>query len=559
MLDQRDPWSPARDIDVAQWVTKKKRYQEKNREEREHARYRLRGKNVYKLVPPPDWGRNDERVTAYNSARLGSRSESLGGGGCDIAHMIIAAHSSSSRRGDSVDKGVDRITRCTGSTSDHRLDAHLLARMVFGLLCLLYFNIFTIAKPVAIERNATFVAKSERSLFWGWAWGTESTVSIVDRTPPISFASRPAAFGAEINDPILGYVIPLSSFTKPCSTNSSNVEELPDNSGCPNLCLTSDHQPGDIWIALVQRGKCEFVKKVREAERLGARAVVVGGLDPDKTGYPDTLVNMYSPEDSSDVKIPATYIKYSDYMQLYTLIQASNTTHSGFRTLSLYITAEYSAWEWYSPIITFIIILLLPSTLTFVTLLIHRIRAARAAQRDRAPESIVRGLPWRVWTGTGWEKHEGGEDPDSVPTNVDLEEGPKGDDDQNASTSHPTTPPALPSTNQPWFESQQECAICLSEFAKGDKVRVLPCHHIFHLHEVDEWLIQRKKLCPVCKADVTQPPPALRPQPPTSPTSEETPRSPATSPDPRPTSRPSTPTPTERTPLLFNNSNPQPH
>ncbi|TEB40044.1 hypothetical protein FA13DRAFT_1680061 [Coprinellus micaceus] len=418
--------------------------------------------------------------------------------------------------------------------------------MVVGLLCLLYFNLLTIAKPVAVERNDTFVAKSERSLFWGWAWGTESTVSIVDRTPPISFPSRPAAFGAEINDPILGYVIPLASFTKPCPGNSSSLEEVPENSGCPNLCLVGDHQPGDIWIALVQRGKCEFVKKVREAQRLGARAVVVGGLDPDKTGYPDTLVNMYSP-DSSDVKIPATYIKYSDYMQLYTLINASNTTHSGFRTLSLYITAEYSAWEWYSPIITFIIILLLPSTLTFVTLLIHRVRAARAAQRDRAPESIVRGLPWRVWTGTGWEKHEGGEDPDSVPTNVDLEEGPKGDDDQNASTSHPTTPPSLPPTDQPWFESQQECAICLSEFAKGDKVRVLPCHHIFHLHEVDEWLIQRKKLCPVCKADVTQPPPALRPH---VPGSEETPQSPATSTDVRPPSRPPTPAPTERTPLL---------
>lgn len=37
------------------------------------------------------------------------------------------------------------------------------------------------------------------------------------------------------------------------------------------------------------------MKKVREAQRLGAKAVVVGGEDPDISGFPDTLVNMYSP------------------------------------------------------------------------------------------------------------------------------------------------------------------------------------------------------------------------------------------------------------------------
>jgi E3 ubiquitin-protein ligase RNF13/E3 ubiquitin-protein ligase RNF167 len=275
----------------------------------------------------------------------------------------------------------------------------------------------------------------------------------------------------------------------------------------------------------VQRGNCEFVRKVREAQRLGARAVVVGGENPDTSGFPDTLVNMYSPEDASDIKIAATYIKYSDYMQLYTLITHSNTTHSGLRTLSLLITAEYSAWEWYSPIVTFIVILFLPSALTFLTLLIHRIRAARAALRDRAPEDVVRNLPWRVWTGSGWEKHEGGEDANSVPDpaslEIHLEEGlpskdgsPSHDIPTSTETSNPTPEddastslPVIPPDHQPWFETQLECAICLSEFAKGDKVRVLPCQHIFHLHEVDEWLIQRKKLCPICKADVTQPPP----------------------------------------------------
>lgn len=145
-------------------------------------------------------------------------------------------------------------------------------------------------------RRVDFTPKTDRSWLWGWAWGAESTVSVVDRSPAVSFASRPAAFGAELTDPLLGYIIPLSAFTIPCSKNTSDVDISP-NLGCPDLCVNGPHEPEptESWIALVQRGKCEFVNKVREAQRLGARAVVVGGDDPDMSGNPDALVNMYSP------------------------------------------------------------------------------------------------------------------------------------------------------------------------------------------------------------------------------------------------------------------------
>ena len=107
-----------------------------------------------------------------------------------------------------------------------------------------------------------------------------------------------AAFGSEISGPILGYVIPLASFTTECpATNVSDSHLYTSmNTGCPKLCVDGPHQPdpSESWIALVQRGKCEFVSKVREAQRLGARAVVVGGQDPEVSGLPDTLVNMYS-------------------------------------------------------------------------------------------------------------------------------------------------------------------------------------------------------------------------------------------------------------------------
>ncbi|KAJ7793595.1 hypothetical protein B0H14DRAFT_3889204 [Mycena olivaceomarginata] len=57
---------------------------------------------------------------------------------------------------------------------------------------------------------------------------------------------------------------------------------------------------------------------------------------------------------------PRRSIKYVDYVTLFALIAVSNTSHSGMRTLSLLITAEYSPWEWYFPSV-------LPRTTTTTT------------------------------------------------------------------------------------------------------------------------------------------------------------------------------------------------
>jgi hypothetical protein len=218
------------------------------------------------------------------------------------------------------------------------------------------------------------------------------------------------------------------------------------------------------------------------------------------------------------VTIAVTYIKYSSYAELYSLIATSNTSQAGLKTVSLLISSEFSAWQWYSyvisltcppprflivaacfgrPILTFLTILFIPSSLTFLTLVIHRIRAAHAAQRERAPEDVVKNLPWRVWTGSGWEKHEGVA-PDRPDQTVLVPSTPLDDIDVELGRSPPTNPTTsthLDEEEDPiWFNTQVECAICLDEFVKGDRVRVLPCKHIFHLDEVDEWLIQLKKL-----------------------------------------------------------------
>merc|ERR1712137_1337276 len=45
------------------------------------------------------------------------------------------------------------------------------------------------------------------------------------------------------------------------------------------------------------------------------------------------------------------------------------------------------------------------------------------------------------------------------------------------------------------------CAICLSDFALGEKIKTLPCKHYFHVKCIGEWL-QVNKICPVDRKDI---------------------------------------------------------
>lgn len=45
-----------------------------------------------------------------------------------------------------------------------------------------------------------------------------------------------------------------------------------------------------------------------------------------------------------------------------------------------------------------------------------------------------------------------------------------------------------------------DCAVCFDIFKVGDKCRTLPnCHHFFHVHCIDVWLIMTP-FCPICRA-----------------------------------------------------------
>lgn len=55
----------------------------------------------------------------------------------------------------------------------------------------------------------------------------------------------------------------------------------------------------------------------------------------------------------------------------------------------------------------------------------------------------------------------------------------------------------LPSGLYDGSKKNKECAICMGEFQLNEKVRFLPCMHIFHSECIDAWLM-RSFICPSC-------------------------------------------------------------
>ncbi|KAJ7044264.1 hypothetical protein C8F04DRAFT_1356607 [Mycena alexandri] len=158
-----------------------------------------------------------------------------------------------------------------------------------------------IQTPQAIRPHELSLPSSPRILWSFWNFGKTC--------PEIALSRILSAFNASTMGP--------RSSTQ-CSWVYLSGQSLSTDDSTPPARVSSSRVP----TSPIHPRPVSALRWVREAQRLVARAVIIGG-DPEISGYPDTLNNMCTVEDASDVT--------SDY----TLIATSNTFHDGLCTLSL--------------------------------------------------------------------------------------------------------------------------------------------------------------------------------------------------------------------------------
>ena len=269
---------------------------------------------------------------------------------------------------------------------------------------------------------------------------------IVVPSVPEAYQAQPAAFGPSIEDPngMWGHLVPISEFLREGSgsENSGCIQEPHDaaaKSGESTATLrhhinrtlrdvTSKTPPRD-WVALVERGFCTFTDKVRTAQKLGAKAVIVGdspsgrdssddepfffGLDvhgfsssdPDDTGTSDgRLVTMHADEDTSDIHVPSGFVIRSSYLELLNLAQDAQKKKGSRNGLKVAVFLDQTMSE--MPLLDLgVLLFLLPSLMTLVAMLLHQIQEAIKRYKERAPVHAIKNLPCYVWhpRGTPWE------------------------------------------------------------------------------------------------------------------------------------------------------------
>lgn len=139
------------------------------------------------------------------------------------------------------------------------------------------------------------------------------------------------------------------------ATGPAQGSQTTFESRSPSTGFKNSTAPPSDWIALVSRGNCPFVSKIRLAQALGARAVVVGDQSPPEPAHrtpwgweePEDddlprLLTMFAQGDVSDIEIPSTFISWRSFEDLKRVYSESDPTMG----VEIILSRDDALFEW---------------------------------------------------------------------------------------------------------------------------------------------------------------------------------------------------------------------
>lgn len=376
-----------------------------------------------------------------------------------------------------------------------------------------------------LDMNSVLAGRSWNSL--ANALGGFSTSFIHAPSLNASWISRPAGFGPRIvkDAGLRGTLHTWADYT------GGRVERDTNNKACdvesrsfasPSPAPT--HNSSVPRIVLIERGDCPFITKLLHAQAANASAVIVyndathasGSQrqldDDDKEGRAgsrdifdrteeDELISMWSPtREAHQLHIPSVFVSYHTGQTLLHLASLSaSSSHEGkgsLKAFEIVMEAEEPPHLFLMDII--ILLLFAPSLFTTVVVVLSKIRRLRQRKKQRAPQSLVDTLPsfrWRenlqisdlekdLEASAGTDEAGSSSMSESAGQSSILSFIAQRLRRASTSSAQPTTPTATTSKARHLAKkifSQRECAICLADFVTDDRVRLLPCGHVFHV------------------------------------------------------------------------------
>ncbi|KAI9218721.1 hypothetical protein BC828DRAFT_417064 [Blastocladiella britannica] len=224
------------------------------------------------------------------------------------------------------------------------------------------------------------------------------------------------------------------------------------------------------WIAVVERGGCGFIDKVRAMQRSGAVGVVVGDADGAASGDPlaSMLVTMYAGGDTSDVQIPSVFVVAADLAALVTEAQLRP------RQVARIVGDPSAGVGDWSAIDVLLAAIVAPLVLMISVYVLCRacVRSATGGGRfDGANGSGAGGVPEPATSARAMARLER-----RVFFSAKVGE-----------------------------DGQLACVVCLDDFCDEEEVSVVPCGHYFHVSCIETWLRDRKNVCPICRYELVDP------------------------------------------------------